>query len=197
MLSPWHNFELPVDIEDLQDDLESEDCPVHDAEVAGSVLQKLEQASFNSSSMVIFPLPFAFSIAGPVEERSVFESPEFGNGLFCGIELPPLNKPIKPTGIFEWDNEVGGVLMILLEPAIVDSIVDDIDEEDDDDEKGLEAFSGVECFFGGYRESGCAGSDCGADEERPLLNCDALELRLFAVPLAAIAPELANLDRCI
>lgn len=106
---------------------------------------------------------------------------------------------MKPATAFpmEWDNDVGGVLIMLLEPALVDAAVDiDDDDEDVDGESG---FCEEVAFPVNTRGSGLAvesRSECGADVDRAPENLAAAELRLLAVPLARV-PAPVNLDRCI
>jgi hypothetical protein len=47
---------------------------------------------------------------------------------------PILEKPMSPATAFpkECDNEVGGVLIMLLEPAVVDANVEEIEDDEDD-----------------------------------------------------------------
>lgn len=73
----------------------------------------------------------------------------------------------------ECDNEVGGVLIILLEPAVVEAKVDDI-EEDEDDVEGdmrLEGTAAMVFLFEYKRESDLLVAirfDRGADADNPL-----------------------------
>lgn len=83
--------------------------------------------------------------------------------------------PMNPATAFpkECDNEVGGVLIILLEPAVVDAKVDDIEEEDDDVEGDmrLEGRAAMVFLFEYRRESDLLVAmrfDRGADADNPL-----------------------------
>lgn len=154
--------------------------------------------------MVIFPFLLPLFILIP--SRESFDSLLRLEKVTLRVDdaSPIFDKPMKPATAFprECDNEVGGVLMMLLEPAVVDSIVEDIEEEEDDVEgdSGLGTRT-VERFFPEVRRE----SDLlvgtisvrGAVAEIPLGNPAAPELRLFAVPLAVMAPDPVNFDICI
>lgn len=92
---------------------------------------------------------------------------------------------------------------MLLDPAVVDARVDDIEDEDDDvedDRTELGAAAESKLFFGGKRESDLLVgmfSNRGADADKPLSSFELPELKLLAVPLAVFAPDPDSLDKCI
>lgn len=47
----------------------------------------------------------------------------------------------------EWDNEVGGVLTILLEPAVVETIADEIEDDDEEVDGDFMIREGIAVMF--------------------------------------------------
>jgi hypothetical protein len=150
--------------------------------------------------MVILPFPFIPCMGSPSLSSS--NSFPVASGYPLRDWSPVPAKPISPATALprEYDNDVGGVLMMLLEPVMVEANVEDTDDEVEEAEAnmGFGALAvGTICLESKRESDLLAGrSERGADVDK-LANLRAPELRLFAVPLAIFVPEPVNLDRCI
>lgn len=87
----------------------------------------------------------------------------------------------------EWDNEVGGVLTMLLEPPVVDTTADETEDEDEDVDGVFSTRVGTAVipFDASICVNFCweiTGSLRGADADKQLGTLGALELKLAAVP---------------
>jgi len=108
----------------------------------------------------------------------------------------------------ELDKEVGGVLVILLEPTAVDARVKDTEDEEEDMEGettsgrpgGSEAFGNFEATGGFFSVLRTTPPAQVLYEERPLDTLGILELWLATVPLGpqcGTDTEPASLEMCI
>ena len=90
---------------------------------------------------------------------------------------------------------------MLLEPAMVDAKVDEIDDDDDDVEGDIVVgtLAVAERWSEVKQGSGLLAGwlKCWADVDKPLDNLYALELKLFAELLVMSRLDPANRDRCI
>jgi len=108
----------------------------------------------------------------------------------------------------ELDKEVGGVLVILLEPMIVDARVKDTEDDDEDVEgettsnrpEGTGAFGNFEATDGFFSVLQTTPPAQVLYEDRPLDTLGILELKLTTVPLGpqcGTDTEPASLEMCI
>ena len=77
---------------------------------------------------------------------STGSNPGPGPVLSSASNLPvPMNS--MTTFPNEWDNEVGGVLTILLEPAVVETIADEIEDDDEEVDGDFMIREGIAVMF--------------------------------------------------
>lgn len=100
-------------------------------------LHEVDEPPSGCSATDIFPFPFHPRMGSPVISSSIRVSATSEYAL-CDWSLVPV-KPINPTTAFprEYDNDVGGVLIMLLEPVIVEANVEDTDDEDEEVEADM------------------------------------------------------------
>lgn len=122
------SLDLPwLDLED--EDIDADSFSFQEPEILSASLHDVDEAPSNWSSKVILPFPFPPYTGSPSLSSSNNFPAASGYPLRDWSPVPA--KPINPATALprEYDNDVGGVLIMLLEPVMVEVKVEDTDDE--------------------------------------------------------------------
>lgn len=127
---PWLDVVDLYEEERWGDENEDDILSFHEEETLS--FKDVDKAVSKSFSRTIRSLPFLPNIGRPDLSGPLPSANEGGDlplGSFLDFDIP-----MNPATTFpsECDNEVGGVLTILLDPAVVEANVEDIEDDDDD-----------------------------------------------------------------